>query len=285
MTDDELERALRDLLDHDAQQVRPTRPHWNPSTVPDPEGISREDKWTGGRDSGLGPRAAGRMRSARIVVSAVTAGIIVVVVAAVAMLAGGSGDANEVAARPEPSLEPAATTTVPVTTTTIDGSTTSVPASNTTAPSGPDTSTFTTTTVFGSPPSTLGPVDPATQPPVTTVGGPDIYYRFASDIDLAWVLDGTRNMVCWRTPVDERCVLEPRPTGDELATMIVPTAADRTAILVLDGGRGARMGALGVTLRDATSIEAPVLRDDPQIDIGIARVDAPWEEIRTVGGG
>lgn len=287
MTDDQLERALSDLLDHDAEHVRLTRPYWDPSVAPDPDDLhGRHRSATGdGRITGFGHIS--NDRSGRLAFGAITAGVTVVLVAAMAFLLRTTPGHEETAARSLRPVGTASEATVQTTTTmpasTVPASTTSAPMSITTEPVDSDPSTaMTTTTTFDIPRSTLGPVDQTAQPPVTTVGGPDIYYRFTSDIDLAWVLDGAKNMWCWRTPVDERCVPEPRPVSGVWTGAVLPTAADRTAILVQDPDRGDGTNALIVSFVDGSSVVVPVRWDDPRIDLGIARLDVPRPDISGV---
>lgn len=86
----------------------------------------------------------------------------------------------------------------------------------------------------------------------------------------------------WRTPVGDQCIPEPRPASDVWTGVVLPTAADRAAILVLDPDRGDGTDALGVTLDDGTSAVVPVRWDDPTVGIGVARLDVSRSDVHGV---
>lgn len=243
MTDEQLEELLRTTLERDATRVPLAHPEW--------DGIMRL------RHHHAPPQPR------RLLRLSIAAALMLAFVASVAVATRFAADGTQIVASPPPATTPAAPTTLQPPT----------PSSTTTSPV-PFVTTIVPTVTLPSPPGTA-------QPPTSVVGAPTAYYRFAPDLDLAWTDQGRGPEICWRTPIDEQCVLDAITGPDQSAVNVVPSSANLTLVLVHDSHEdlARRQDHLIVTLANGESFGTPINWDQPDLKIGIVRIDSPADEI------
>lgn len=255
MRTDELEDRLRAALEHDAARVPLARPEWDPTVrlrlhrAPPPR---------------------------RRLPATVAVAVFVAVLFGAAMLAARGGSDEGAVGAPTTTLAPSTASEPPAPSTTYaESETTTPPSTSTTTTQPPET-----TTTIAAPPVTL-PTTGDLGPPVTVAGDqPLAYHRLAPDVDVAWIAVEQGTRLCWRTPAEERCVAEPTPGPGAPATVVVPSSAAHTVVLVLAVDLAA-VAVVDVTTTAGDSHRATIVPAGTGVDIGIARFDLPAEQVDT----